>query len=73
MDKGVIMQTDGLKIQLTLVFPGGQTSVGDHAHVQPLLQPQPVHHAHDLHDERVLPQAVSGLEEHNRWVTGAHW
>jgi len=63
---------DRFNIQPTLVFPSGQASVGDHAHVQALLQPHPVQHPHNLDDQRVLPQAVSCLGEHSSSrVTGA--
>lgn len=47
--------------KLTLSFARRKTPVGDHSQVQPLLEPNPVHHTDYLKYQHVLTQVISCL------------
>lgn len=46
---------------LTLSSARREAPVGDHSQVQPLLEPNPVHHPDDLEYQHVLRQVISCL------------
>ena len=48
----------------TLSGACGQTLVGDHMHVQPLLAPHRIHHTDDLKNQHVLIEIIARLKKH---------